>query len=351
MRRTLFPVVLASAVLGVALAGGCGGKVSGPSTAAPIALADYCEAFATARCALYVPCCTQLGYALDTTSCHATALTACKGEVASALAAGEVFDPSSAGACLAGLDALASGCAYVDLSTPAATRELAVCNSTWRGTRPLGASCDTGAECIKPTDGSGVVCDRSTPTPSGVCTLHPLGKVGEACGDNLGLQNQGCEAGLACVYLPTSFDTCVRLGDVGDACVASVACKDGLRCDVATHACARAGEAGAACVASDDRSCNSASYCDATASVCRPRHPLGASCAASGDYAACDAGTYCDGNTLTCVALKPLGASCSLGLECTSRHCNPSRLGSGFECATGSNVVDGDACAHAGGAP
>ncbi len=278
---------------------GGGGSGGSTSTAAPIASADYPDAFAKAFCAIG-PCCQREGYAFTQTACESGFEAAIAAEVSNYLAVpGVEFDEDAAGACMQALRAAVIACTDRVLLDA----EQTVCVQVFRGTVPEGGSCTANAACA-PIPGAGEVscndkgvCARGNVTGLDT-TLHA--KLGEPCAGT-------CESNL-------NGSSCEGFGTKSGAPTGDPACyrDDGLYCTDA-FVCAALPKVGESCGAHSE--CSADTYC--SGGVC-----VAAMASGPCEFDECLHTSYCDTTTNMCTPRKANGAACKQDRECSSGNCD-----------------------------
>ncbi|MCU0699858.1 MAG: hypothetical protein MUC96_25405 [Myxococcaceae bacterium] len=178
------------------------------------------------------------------------------------------------------------------------TNEPASCQRFLSPAVPLQGRCYDGyAECV---DG---VCR------GGGCPRRclPRGGVGEAC-----LTTQDCAQGLSCRAGTSGSGQCAALSAEGEPCGPALPCNAGLACLSAT--CRRLPTVGAPCL---QGRCDEGSLCVTTADggTCEARRDAGTACV---DDSECLAGLVCDATLQACAPeqLTTPGAECSLRQRC-----------------------------------
>lgn len=208
-------------------------------------------------------------------------------------AAGLVCD---AGACTSGaaLDAECSG--------PAECGELRTCMRAPE-TRTCGAPSAEGASCEPETCATGLLCDSTRMS----CVALP--GLDEPCLDGF-----YCASGLAC---DDGTRLCRTLPGLEEPCFTGAQfCAPGLGCDEVAQVCRSPGGDGTACLLNPpDYLCGEGFGCafEANGSFCRPLQGDGGECT---NDRSCDSGTYCDFGTLRCRTRLGRGEACPLGNEC-----------------------------------
>jgi hypothetical protein len=363
-RRSWVHIATSLALAGLGVGIGCssgGGSGFNPSSAPPIAQADYCAAKANAYCSVLVNCCQQAGYPGDNAKCHDAMTTSCQSEVSSKTAAGRSYDAKAAGICLGGLPSMISGCKLNASSTTTSTVS-AACDHIWVGSVPVGGTCSSSSDCAGSPDGSTVTCSApSIPSDGGPggskCIVVPVAKLGEACGNvgDAGVSYVSCATGLSCQYVAgtdggVGSSRCVQPGDVGAACQSGSACKAGLTCDSTTQKCAQPAAIGAACTPFTSAGCATGAYCDATSKKCTALPGAGSPCITN-SYPQCSPDTLCDSATKNCVAKKAIGQPCTSGSQCVSDYCGGTATSTAMVCNPDPGIATADTCAVANGGP
>ena len=287
---------------------------------------------ATARCTGLGRCCTEAALSFDETACRRVSAAAIE---SLAGLPDVVFDAEAAAACAAIVEPAPDRCGAQGF-------EEDPCPLVLRGTRPLGADCESGvqcapvedvaAECLRKADGEGLACQPfSGPRRAGR---------GEACGST-------CD-GLGCSFGPDPSCDATR----GLQCAPSQTCEPLV---------AEGGACSLGVSRGEDRSCQPGTYCDGRA--CVPQLEAGASCRAcdgdscTRDHRACRDPLACIDPGFAgdprCAPRLPIGAVCSpeaIGRDCESRTCQ--RVCDSFPCASAPwrcvPPVDGDECSFAG---
>lgn len=163
------------------------------------------------------------------------------------------------------------------------------------GSAPVGAACQTSADCAASAEGE-TSCRWVSGAKAAKCQLVVDGAEGAAC--------DGTRWGIA-----TSF---VGSGDGDQDKLVICDSAKGLVCGSSPQVCVGLGEPGAAC--STSSGCKS-QLC--SGSKCVARGDLGESCATTG----CVEGAYC-GDTKVCVERLPRGSACTRLDQCARGACN-----------------------------
>lgn len=363
-RRSWVHIATSLALAGLCVGIGCssgGGGGYNPSTATPVAQADYCATKANAYCGILLTCCQQAGYPTDSGKCHDAMMTDCQSEVSSKLAAGRSYDAKAAGICLGGIPSLISGCKEIPSSATTNTVSEA-CGHIWVGSVPVGGTCSSSSDCAASPDGSNVTCSApSVPGDGGTtggskCVVQPVAKLGEPCGTvaDAGASYVSCASGLSCQYVPgdggVGASHCVQPGDVGAACQSASACKSGLTCDTTTQKCSQPAAIGAACTPFSSTSCATGAYCESTSKKCTPLPGAGSPCITS-TYPQCSPDTICDSTSKNCVAKKANGQACTSRSQCVSNYCGGTATSSAMVCNPDPGIATADTCSVANGGP
>jgi hypothetical protein len=267
-------------------ASSCGGSVEDdPASGGPIAQADLPAVFAAAACASLAPCCAAARFQYDEATCRARV-----GYIRRLLEfAGdghEVYDPAAARRCVDAWAAAQQSCSPQGFN---AANPWAACVQLIRGTQPLGAVCNTVADCAPSATNCARQGDGLARCAADFADVRH-GRVGEAC--------TGTCSGK-CLY----FASGVGLGPVVD-CYR----EDGLACGP-TQTCEPPAEVGQSCAAAE---CVVGAFCDA--GTCVP----GLTSGPCDKSRLCGAGYFCDGTA--CRAKLPDGSPCGSG-EC-EHQCN-----------------------------
>jgi hypothetical protein len=280
--------------------GGSGGSGGSGSGAAPIAAADYADAFSKAYCALG-PCCQHEGYAFTQASCEAAAKALMDTEIRNFLSEpGVAFDETAAGACAAAIRKSMLGCTDRTLQDAATIP----CSELFYGTVQEGGACTVDSACAPIAGVSAVACNSGECGPSVFLTTtsDTPGKAGDSCNATCKKTptGVGCESGG------------VVSGQPAPQLAAACHVEDGLYC-TAQYVCAPLPKRGEAC----SGYCATDSYCD-TGSVCVAANASGA--CQSSDM--CVHTSYCDNDTNQCTPLKANGMACKVDSACSSWNCD-----------------------------
>jgi hypothetical protein len=224
-------LALALTLCGVAAASCGGGSAAGGT---PVSAADFPARFASDWCAMMKRCCEMSGGAADQT-CEATIAAEMTVRAADAVADGAIWDPATAGQCLAGLRA--ADCTGTDVAKLLAMVD--VCDDIWKGVVPPGGACRTYYSCAEPLVSGGATAGASC--VNATCVQAVRQPVGAACSTSPMMTCNPLEA--AC-----SGGVCVALPGNGAAC--SGDCRSGLRCTGGM--CLPLLGAGAACAVNSD---------------------------------------------------------------------------------------------------
>lgn len=279
--------VLASFVLSSLAVAACGGSVT-QEQAAPVAEKDLAAAYAHAFCDDIGPCCAASGYTADVAKCERNAQSLIQGFLVDPLQKSAVaYDANAAGECMAALRAKIRACAttFDDVSS--------ACKHIFSGTRPLGASCVSSAECAASPDGE-VQCDGISGAAGSICRVHVAPKGGEPCGPG------GSKADVHTV------GAC----EFGES--------DAFACDFRSGTCLRRRAIGESCDLTSE--CVPGAFCDARA--CKARIALGGACTPAGG---CADSLRCDPETRTCAPQLANGSACTTDADCSGGRCNSAK--------------------------
>jgi hypothetical protein len=277
----------------------CGGSANGggptPST--------FASQFAHAACDNLAPCCKTNGIAYDANNC----LVAVEGSVQesavnTALAAGAIYDPKAASACIAAIAASAQQCNDA-LTNETASYEIGnPCDVIFVGTKAPGEACNSNYDCAAPPAGDSVICLPAGPVGEdggaggNVCVLETPGTLGAPCANGA-----SAAATIAVCSTPGLWcgesGTCEAQVSAGAPCTTLEACVSGLYC--LNEVCSPRIAGGSPCVYGQDI-CVDGYECSAASSTCAPLLPVGASCSSGGSTCAgeCDSEGKCTSSSL-----------------------------------------------------
>jgi hypothetical protein len=238
MMRTILPALALFAALS---ASACSSDDSQPSQED-----TYPGRYAHAWCAVLEPCCRANGLSFDEGRCELGGAAFGQQGVDAARAAGAVFDPDVANACIRRAALVTKTCTPLG-SDP----EDAVCSQVFTGTKPPGDPCTSDLDCAATAAGRGS-CYRPSGSSSAQCViLRAPARVGDACAVASGPPPEelaDCRAsGLWCDLSAT----CANPVAIGEPCGPLTRCVDGAYCDP-SGACATALAQGASCVSNGD---------------------------------------------------------------------------------------------------
>jgi hypothetical protein len=184
-----------------------------------------------------------------------------------------------------------------------------VCQQIFLGKKPVGASCNTSAECA-PVPDARVVCDGS-PNPDPDAGLLPL-------------SNSVRLDGIHPLAGPPGPPKCIALPkpQPGDRCTTTAlaaVCESEptLFCDRSDGVCKALGQAGSACK-SGANGCFVGLFC--SANVCSPKVGIGQKCASNDE---CANRLRCDTSSGVCALGKDPGQSCATSSDCSIGVCDP----------------------------
>jgi len=227
------------------LAMGCGdeNKQLGPS--------DFTTEYAKRMCEGVSSACL-----IPTVSCTAGQLAARAVADQAAVAAGRVFMPANAEVCLAKVSTVYGQLKQQHLVGLTASDLQAVngaCVDVYRGQQLSRAPCAADQDCV-----SGLICDASKGTPTGLCAAKSEVLEGAGCA-NLG---ETCKPGLYCGN-STGVFACEARPGLAAACDAAKPCLESLRC--AAGICVAQLDGGFPCAS--DQDC-STGFCEPYAHKC-----------------------------------------------------------------------------------
>lgn len=196
---------------------------------------------------------------------------------------------------------------------------LTIPECSFRGSLPVGAPCNDGAQCASgscPIPIASGADGGTTAPPCGTCAMTvPLGQAcrsGDTCA--YGSTCAAADGGFAC--------TAISFGDPGAMCDGIAAqCKTGASCNLAMQTCVSPGGEGAPCVVSQD--CAGSFSCSGSGDAgptCRPPAAAGEPCAVDGD---CASGLGCSLPSFTCapIAWASPGEACGNIVRCMVGIC------------------------------
>jgi hypothetical protein len=124
------------------------------------------------------------------------------------------------------------------------------------------------------------------------------------------------DANAACVGTGCA-KTCQIAGTLGLPCIGGYSCQTGSWCDQAANICKAPQPAGSACTTSYGSECDGNSYCDTIQKKCVALPGVGVACRSTG-YPSCNSSTYCDYATTPaqCKAFLTTGQACSSSTPC-----------------------------------
>jgi hypothetical protein len=254
------------------------------------------DAFITAYCDQFMPCCTKAGLTANDSLCRA---------FVTAFAPGYAYDPAAGDACLNEVRAASSSptfCEMNSLEVPSCSRVFSA-----NGTSAPGTPCQKSEECAPQAAGK-VTCASIYRNNAEIrkCQVQIQGKAGD--GPCVGTVNGNVtmsSGGSATDVAPTGY-------------LCNVA--DGLTCDFNSQKCTPLAAVGQPCNSSS--SCVNTAYCDfssPTPHSCVARKPAGSVCGTTSNE--CETGTYCDSVHKLCTTLTPDGGSCTASSACASSRC------------------------------
>lgn len=239
------------------------------------------ESFSSEYCALLRPCCAAANLPTTMTGCRA--LISLSGQQGS-------YDANAAASCLAANRQAASSSSTfcADLG---GTSVNAVCKAVFAGkggTRAPGEACESSRECAEPADGLGEASCAVAFVDSRTerrCQVEIPGAVGTGPCSSTGAPTTiyDCE-GTRNLRCESTTNTCVALGNPGDACVRAEDCAKPNYCNGGK--CAAPVALGGDCTGQE---CGSAGYCDANRK-CVASVPPGGPCEGGN---VCGRGSFC----------------------------------------------------------
>lgn len=336
---SLFRLFGPALLLAIATAS-CGSTTEAPVDSTRIPEAEFCDAYATRICGVYSPCCAQIGHRLDEEQCRILAKGECQANANSARAEGRIYDAATARDCITRLDDGVVSC----LIDPDIRKNIEpTCKrDVYRGSTPLGGSCQSDDDCARHPDGR-TECDTHTLGATFTCVLPVSSDLAGPClerDDNHRLfvcrrgltchSSHTCVSALGegstCAFGPERAEcaspylcmngVCTAPPKVGEACeiVAPRVCGLDAFCNTDSGVCEALLEEGASC--SDSERCESR-RCKGT---CQPKVELGEACDPKEGMTACSEG-FCDETKLVCKALLPDHDTCTYSSQCVSRRC------------------------------
>jgi hypothetical protein len=276
-----------------------GGSGGSGTSAGPIAVTDYPEAFSKAYCAIG-PCCQHEGYSFNQASCESALKSLLEASVSSNLnEPGVEFDETAAGACVEFARKFVTAC-----TDPTLLAGDNPCDALYYGTVPAGGTCTVDTACAPISGVAAVACNSGVCGPSDFLSDNEArGKAGDPC-------NSTCEETL-------TTGSCSGAATSSTPAQSATACytNDGLYC-TPQYVCAPQPKLGEACDDTSDDICAQDTYC--SGSVCVAATATGP-CQSS---SMCLHTSYCDNDTGQCVPLKANGKACTSDLECSSENCD-----------------------------
>lgn len=239
-------------------------------------------------CALFTPCCAEVGIQTDRQGCHALFGTL------------PPQDSDAAEACLATYEARAKEADWCQsFASMEAPESCAVAypsssdpNETV-GTNAIGQACEFSDDCA-PSNNGDVSC--SYVGDAKLCQLRTHAAEGQPCSAS------------------TDNGSTYFTGNVEETEISVCDRQDGVYCDEGT--CRKIGSLSEAC--NSDLGCVDGTYCDGT--VCSAKVGAGSSCAPSSS--ACDDTSYCDFDSQKCLDKVPAGGACSDWGQCETGYCS-----------------------------
>jgi hypothetical protein len=259
---------------------GAGGSFEAAGINDPAAIEHYITAF----CGVLGSCCELASIPTDPARCRRLFASL-----------GLDYDPAAGEACLREQRAAATEGTLCDHPFSSDT-----CDRAWlqRGSKQLGESCTTDADCAPSKQGK-VACQAWSGT--GNCQLQLRGDAGAT----------------PCVATVYSGYSTLREPPVGPSPTTAYLCyaADGLQCNT-NHVCTPFGIVGDRCQWSSE--CDETSYCEPNLNPpqCAPRAPLGARCDRE-----CARGAWCNQLTQICESQRPADAACEADEQCLSSIC------------------------------
>ena len=274
----------------------CGGSSSSTSTL-------DAAAFAQRYCALFAPCCTDVGVTQGN-GCR-TLISRQTSLVGKVGVLGEQ--------CLTELNAKFEGfgyCNFFESSTPSCDGVLGQSSIPPSGSVPPGGDCTQDSFSCAPSARGHVSCTFDLSTTEFVLRCQeeiPGGAAGNG----------------PCVGTVTEDGALTSSGTIFVASGYTCAVADGVYCDSTANVCAPVRQPGEACSAVDPAACPT-NFC--VNDICTARAALGAPCTSDEicsptDCRLCVQNAYCD-TSATCARGKPPGAACQgLSHECEAGDC------------------------------
>lgn len=303
---------------------------------------DYCNAYASEVCETHDRCCSLFDDGPpDSEGCRAKAKAECESAVNDARSAGRSFHGEGARLCLLHLEGSVSvNCHTMPEENAAA--DLVCEHDVYRGSTPLGGSCQRDDDCAPHPEGR-TACDTNTPEPSFTCVLPTVSDVEGPClqrddDHRLYICRDGftCDAskrcspllglGYECGFGPGWGECnvsyfCIRgicrgRPGIGGPCEPTIpnVCGTEAFCNSESGTCEKLLADGESC--SDSEQCQSR-RCQGT---CQPRIGLGKACDPEEGALACSEG-YCDEKELVCKALLKEQEACSSSIQCEWGRC------------------------------
>lgn len=303
-----------AAVLAGCPSGGNGAVTGGP----PVPADQLGKAVLEKVCPAIQSCCNQNGFADDFKNCNqgAAALQASFDQQRTKHPE-YVYDAQKAGNCIAKIAAAYGTCNYKNDKTG----DDPDCEDFLRGTKPLGADCESSSECAGNApnrveclgEGSSSSVDGGVATTKGVCAAIKPAAEGDPCVSfsSTAPRPSGstvygdCGFGSSDFYCDGATNKCKRRGGVGTSCVTvdgnstvvdAAACSKETSCDFQSKQCVALPKAGDAC--NETERCSEDAYCDLTARKCVAKKAGGEACSGSGSEE-CLHG--CDSTTKKCL--------------------------------------------------
>ncbi|MEZ4370796.1 MAG: hypothetical protein R3B07_08220 [Polyangiaceae bacterium] len=254
------------------------------------------EEFAARYCALFQPCCAEVGIVTDQTACKTLFGYSASNNAAAAEDCLKQYEEAAKSPDWCQTFSTLPRPASCEQAYPQGNGGGGGGNT---GTKPPGAECNTSAECAVPKGGD-ANCSYDFDLSQDFCTQYHFAAEGEEC---FGTKAEN--------YTETSN----VMSGVYEVPICNTG--DGLYCDYTTSKCAKQSGLGGDC--SSSLGCNADDlYCSTT---CKTKVPPGQSCADSSS--ACDDAGYCDSfGTDTCIARRPNGEACDSNEQCESLYCD-----------------------------
>jgi hypothetical protein len=242
---------------------------------------DGRNAFISAYCDAYSPCCLAVGLLFDPDRCR---------RFIGLQPPDAIFDKAAADDCLNGIKQATSD----GQSCAGGFQEPVTCSQVFVSpapTTPVGGVCTSDLECT-PVPDAAVSCGASSPPdPKGNyvyhCQVDRRGQAGSSpCAatvkDGVWMSRTAPPATEAflCYFedgLRCNGTSCVPLGQVGDACATSADCAAPTFCDV-NGLCTAPKAPGDACNGVSPVECQAGYYCQSIREICLPQVDLGAEC-------------------------------------------------------------------------